>query len=183
MFDDNEKQLLLKAVDEALQYGLVYGRVMPVDLTNYPSILTELGACFVTLEINGTLRGCIGSLEAHQPLIVDVVSNAFAAAFCDPRFYPLTKDEYPKLTKHISVLRKPEPLVFTSEEDLIAKLRPNVDGLILQDQGRRGTFLPIVWEQIPKPREFLQHLKVKAGLSEDYWSDSIKVFRYTAELI
>ena len=182
-FDVSEKRLLLQAVDDSIQYGLTYGKVMPVDLEKFPATLVELGASFVTLEINDDLRGCIGSLEAYQPLIVDVVSNAYAAAFHDPRFRPLTKAEYPSLTKHISVLSKPILLEFSSEEDLLSKLRPNIDGLVLQEGGRRGTFLPIVWEKLSEPHLFLQHLKIKAGLPPDYWSDSIKVFRYTTELI
>lgn len=179
----NEKQMLFQAADNSIKYGLEFGKVMSVNLQNYPTKLTELGASFVTLKIDDELRGCIGSLEASQALIVDVVHNAFASAFCDPRFCPLTNAEYSRLTIHISILSKPEPLFFVSEADLLAQLRPKIDGLVLQEKGRCGTFLPIVWEELPDPRLFLQCLKTKAGLPPDYWSGSIKVFRYTTELI
>jgi uncharacterized protein len=180
-YGKKEQELLLKLVDDAIKYGIEHGKVMPVNPTDYPPHLAAPGACFVTLEIDGQLRGCIGSLIAHRPLVVDIAHNAFAAAFEDPRFDALTSEEYPRLTKHLSILSKPAPMSFTSEEDLLAQIRPNIDGLILSDNGYRGTFLPSVWEQLPEPKEFLQHLKMKAGLPPDYWSDTIKVERYTTE--
>lgn len=182
-FTPKEKQFLLNIADEAIKFGLETQQVLQVKLGSYPEKLREPGASFVTLEINKQLRGCIGSLEAHQPLIQDVAHNAYAAAFGDPRFYPLTAEEYPNISKHISVLSKPEPISFTSEQDLLKKIRPNIDGLILSDRDYRGTFLPAVWESLPTPELFLQHLKLKAGLPEDYWSTTLKIERYTAEVI
>ena len=111
----------------------------------------------------------------------DVAENAFAAAFRDPRFPPLRPDEYPRLEYHISILNPPEPMTVTSEADLLQQLRPGVDGLVLIEGARRATFLPSVWEQLPDPRQFLAHLKMKAGLPADYWSDSLRFERYTVE--
>ena len=182
-FTTAEKQLLINLADAAIKYGLDHHARLPLQLNQYPEKLRQPGASFVTLELDGNLRGCIGSLEAHQPLIVDVADNAYNAAFSDPRFYPLQKNEYPQLTKHISVLSKPEPIQFTSETDLLRQLRPKIDGLILSDRGQRGTFLPAVWESLPTPKLFFQHLKLKAGLPENYWSDTLKIERYTAEMI
>jgi len=182
-YTKDEKDLLLSISKESITYGLNYRTPLPLDPTQYSEGLQQQRASFVTLNLNQQLRGCIGSLQAHQPLVQDVAHNAFAAAFQDSRFYPVSVIEAPQLDIHISVLTPPEPMSFQSEEDLISQLRPNVDGLILSDQGRRGTFLPAVWEQIPDPKQFLQHLKMKAGLLEDYWSDTIQVERYEAEVI
>jgi len=182
-FTAEEKQILLNIVDQSIQYGLQNRQPLPIDLDQYSQHLQEKGASFVTLEIGGKLRGCIGSLEAYRSLVIDIADNAFAAAFRDPRFFPLTEAEYPQLTKHISVLTKPVPLAFNSEEDLLNKIRPQIDGLILSERGARGTFLPSVWESLPASKDFLRHLKMKAGLPPDYWSDTIQIERYTAEVI
>jgi AmmeMemoRadiSam system protein A len=136
---------------------------------------------FVTLHLDGQLRGCIGSLEAHRPLAEDVAANAFAAAFRDPRFPPVSRAEAARLALEISVLSPAEPMHFRSEADLLAQLRPGIDGLILSDLGRRGTFLPSVWSQLPAARDFLVHLKHKAGLPADHWSATLSVERYTTE--
>jgi AmmeMemoRadiSam system protein A len=182
-YSESEKKILLEVADEAIKFGLEHGKCLELNVSNYPEKLQQKRASFVTLEIAGELRGCIGTLNARQPLVLDVAQNAYSAAFCDPRFCPLTAEEFPLLTKHISVLSIPTPMQFTSEEDLIAQLRPGVDGLILREGGCCGTFLPSVWEPLPEPRQFLQHLKGKAGLPPDYWSDTIRVERYTAEVI
>lgn len=178
-----EKKTLLEIAEQSILYGFQHRKPLVVDLNNCPAGLRELGATFVTLELNGALRGCIGSLLAHRPLAVDVAENAYSAAFHDPRFMPLTKEEYPFLSKHISILSKPEPMFFTSEEDLLQQIRPNIDGLILSEYGYCGTFLPSVWESLSDKKEFLAHLKMKAGLPPDYWSDTLRVERYTADLI
>lgn len=182
-YTKTEQQQLLQLAKDAIKYGLKHNKVMPVVLTKYTANLTEKRACFVTLQINNQLRGCIGSLEAYEPLVQDITHNAYAAAFGDPRFPPLTAAEFAKLTIHISVLNTPEPMQFKSEADLIQQLRPNIDGLILSDTGHRGTFLPSVWESLPTPEEFFANLKLKAGLLPDHWSDTIKVERYTVESI
>jgi AmmeMemoRadiSam system protein A len=131
--------------------------------------------------MHGELRGCIGSLEAYRPLVEDVAHNAYAAAFSDPRFTPLSETELIDVEFHISVLTPAAPMHFESEADLLSQLRPGIDGLVLEDAGHRGTFLPSVWESLPDAAQFLQHLKMKAGLPADYWSDNLKVSRYTSE--
>lgn len=182
-YTHQEKLLLLTLVNNTIKHGLENHKVLPIKLEDYPKKLREPGASFITLEINKELRGCIGSLEAHQPLAQDIAQNAYAAAFRDPRFYPLTTEEYQNITVHISVLSKPGPISFSSEKDLLKQIRPGIDGLILSDKGYRGTFLPAVWESLPTPELFLRHLKTKAGLPENYWSDTINIERYTAEVI
>ena len=181
MLEDSHKRQLLNLAAASIKYGLEQRKPLPVTPTEYAPALQEIRASFVTLTINQQLRGCIGTLEAIRPLVEDVVENAFAAAFRDSRFNPLQEHEYPQLNYHISVLNPPSPMQFSSEADLIAQLRPGIDGLILQDLGRRGTFLPSVWESLPKPADFLQHLKLKAGLNPSHWSPSLSVQRYTVE--
>ncbi len=183
LLTNQQQQMLLQIAKDSIAYGLAHGEALPLKASDYPAELNEIRATFVTLEIAGNLRGCIGMLEAVQPLVVDVAKNAFMAAFKDYRFSPVSEAEYPKLEIHISILSPSEPLVFASEEDLIRQLRPNVDGLIMQEGGRRGTFLPSVWESLPEPRKFLQQLKVKSGLPAHYWSDTLRVSRYSCEVI
>lgn len=146
-----------------------------------PSLL-EPRACFVTLHLNGELRGCIGSLEPVEPLIDNVANNSRAAAFSDPRFDPVTVDEVRHLHIDISVLGIPAPLYFDTEEAMIKQLRPGIDGLILHTpQGGRATFLPSVWEQLPDPVAFVQHLKHKAGLPPHYWHHAMRAERYEVQ--
>jgi len=177
------RQRLLELAKNSIQHGLQTGRPLKIDLADYPAELTEPRATFVTLQINHQLRGCIGMLEAVRPLAEDIAENAFAAAFNDPRFLPLTAGELADVAIHLSILTPAEPMVFDSEQDLVAQLQPGVDGLILMEGRRRGTFLPSVWESLPDPRQFLRHLKQKAGLPPDYWSESLRAYRYRAELI
>lgn len=176
------KQQLLRLAGESIKKGLC-GEMPAVSATDYPEPLRVLRATFVTLHLEAQLRGCIGTLEARRTLVEDVASNAWSAAFRDPRFSALTWTEFERLDIHISVLSLPEPLQFSSEDELVAQLRPRVDGLIIEEGFNRGTFLPSVWEQLPDPREFLRQLKHKAGLSPDYWSSRIRVQRYTTESI
>lgn len=122
-------------------------------------------------------------LQAIRPLVKDVAENAYAAAFRDPRFPPLREAEMSDLALHISILSPSENMTFSSEDDLLSQIRAGVDGLVLQENGHRGTFLPSVWEQLPDKILFLQQLKQKAGLPANYWSDTIKVARYTTFLI
>ena len=181
--DEEHKQWLLRLARESIRQGLTHGTPLPVELAPLPDSLKAVRATFVTLEEHGQLRGCIGTLEAYRPLAQDIAENAYAAAFQDPRFPPVREDELDKLEIHLSLLTPAEPMRFQSEQDLIAQLRPGVDGLILAERGRRGTFLPSVWEQLPEPVQFLEHLKLKAGLPAGYWSDSIKIYRYETEVV
>lgn len=141
--------------------------------------LREKAACFVTLTQHGQLRGCIGTLEAHRSLLEDVIHNANAAAFHDTRFSPLTADELNETEVEISLLSAMQPLVFSSEQDALSQLRPGIDGVLLESGLHRGTFLPQVWQQLPDKKDFMAHLKNKAGLATDFWSDDIKLYRYT----
>lgn len=179
--DTASRQQLLEVASVSVRHGLRHHTPLLPEVGRYSAALREPRASFVTLRIADELRGCIGSLEAYQPLVVDVAHNAFAAAFRDPRFSPLREPEYAALEIHISVLSPPHPLHFHSEADLLRQLRPGVDGLILTAPGHRGTFLPSVWESLPRPEVFLNQLKRKAGLREDFWSDDIQILRYTTE--
>ena len=174
---------LLKIAHASIAHGLENGAPLPVVLEDESPALQETRATFVTLEIKGKLRGCIGTLEARNPLAEDVSEHAFAAAFEDPRFSPVAAGEAGQLDIHISILSPPEPLPCTDEADLLAKLRPGRDGLILQEGRRRATFLPAVWEDLPDPHQFLAHLKLKAGLPADHWSPTLRFARYQAELV
>lgn len=147
----------------------------------HPAWLDERGAVFVTLTLRDTLRGCIGSLEAHRALIDDVQSNARAAAFKDPRFPPLSRDEFARTRVEVSLLSPAQPMRFSSEADALAQLRPGVDGVILEHGWHRATFLPQVWEQLPEPRQFMANLKHKAGLATDFWADDLRLSRYQVE--
>ena len=140
--------------------------------------LNELGATFVTLMKKGLLRGCIGSLESWRPLIVDVRANAVASALRDPRFYPLEPTELPATLIEVSLLSKPEPIDFENEAELLRKIIPREDGIIITRGVNRATFLPQVWEQLPDTRLFLAHLKQKSGLSVDTPIELFTVQRY-----
>lgn len=141
--------------------------------------LHEFGATFVTLTQRGQLRGCVGTLEAWRPLLADVEENACNAAFRDPRFEPLRAEELPITRVEVSLLNPAEPITFDSEADALAQLRPTVDGIIFTAGHRRSTFLPQVWEQLPKPTQFMACLKQKAGLPADYWGPDVRLQRYT----
>ena len=183
LINQHDARLLLKLAGESIEQFLQSGRKLSPDLKKLPDRLSQRGAAFVTLTLKGQLRGCIGHLEAIQALVLDVVENARLAAFNDPRFAPLTDKEFNEITISISILSKAEPMQFTSEQDLLSQIRPGIDGLILEEGGYRGTFLPSVWESLPEPEAFLRHLKQKSGLHETYWSDSVQISRYTTQHI
>lgn len=147
----------------------------------HPGWLDAPAATFVTLTRQGRLRGCIGSLEAHRPLAQDLAHNARAAAFHDPRFPPLVEEELEHIRIEVSLLSRPEPLPYVDEADALAQLRPGIDGVILQTGSRQATFLPQVWQQLPRPADFIAHLKQKAGLRADAWPDDLLLSRYTVE--
>ncbi len=182
MLSPTERATLLELARASVRKGLC-GEQLDIRPEAYPPALRVRRASFVTLKLEQRLRGCIGSLKARYPLVTDVVRNAHAAAFCDPRFPALTWPEFERLDIHLSLLTSPEPLAVTSEEELLARLRPGMDGLVLSEGMRRGTFLPVVWEQLPEPREFLRALKLKAGLPADYWSPTLRIERYTTESV
>jgi len=151
-------------------------------LKKYPW-LAKKGAVFVTLNKNHALRGCIGSIIAHRPLIDDLIANAKAAAFSDPRFNPLKESELGDIEVEVSLLSEPQPLPYTDIEDLRNKIRPGIDGVILQLDGYQATFLPQVWEDLRSFDDFFAHLCVKAGMSPDCLKYHPNIFVYQAEKI
>jgi AmmeMemoRadiSam system protein A len=178
-----DRETLLKLARETIASQARGQRMPKVDLDAVSDDLRRDAACFVTLTERGQLRGCIGSLEAHQPLVLDVRDNAIGAAFRDPRFPPVNARELEDLHIEISVLSRPEPLSYDGPDDLIAKLRPDVDGVVIERGWNRATFLPQVWEKIPDPREFLQHLCLKAYLPADaYCRPGLDVSTYQVEM-
>lgn len=178
-----DRQTLINLAKESINYALLHNLdKIKINVKQYSTELQKIKACFVTLEKHNQLRGCIGTLTARSPLVQEVVDSAYAAAFLDHRFTKVTLPEAHDLIVHISILTNPEPMHFTSEEDLLSQIKPNIDGLILKVGNLTGTFLPSVWEQISTPQAFLQHLKNKAGLAANYWSDKVEVFRYYTEM-
>jgi len=177
-----EKRTLLRMAREALERGVRGQKLSSLDHSILSTRLREVGASFVTLTINGRLRGCIGILEARQSLAEDVREHAIAAALQDPRFPPVMEGELDRIKIEVSRLTRPLPLEYKDPTDLISKLRPHVDGVILQDGYRRATFLPQVWEKRPNPIEFLNDLCDKMGLSENAWhAKHLDVFVYQVE--
>jgi AmmeMemoRadiSam system protein A len=176
-----EQKTLLAIARQSIVDGLSSGVPLPVRSSDFPDNLREERASFVTLNMHEQLRGCIGSLEAIRPIVEDISENSFAAAFRDSRFSPVTTDEMENIDIHISILTTPQPVEFTCEQDLLSKILPGIDGLILIDGLHRGTFLPAVWKSLPDSKDFLDQLKLKAGLAKNYWSDQIQILRYQTE--
>ena len=183
---DDDRALLIDGARRSIANGLKNGRPARVQHGTFSPALETFRATFVTLNQNGSLRGCIGSILPHRSLIEDVATNAHKAAFSDPRFPQLTAAEIGSLDLSVSILSNARPIAFGSEAEAIDALQPDVDGVILEADGpdgqsRRGRFLPQVWETVPKAEQFLRHLKAKAGLPQDYWDSSIRLWRYTTE--
>ena len=151
---------------------------LPVATAGDHPLLSERGACFVTLTLAGELRGCIGSLNAHRPLGEDVRENAIAAALRDPRFPPLDAAEFAQIEIEVSLLEEPEFMEFHDEADALAQLVPGQDGVIFFNGCQKATFLPQVWEQLPDRRSFMAALKQKARLPADFWGPNVMLARY-----
>ena len=181
MLTDQDKFCLHQIAYKAIEHGLTTGENKKIKLSDYDEVLQQKRATFVTLNQQGQLRGCIGILQAMRPLVEDVAHNAYAAAFNDQRFKPVTQDELESLEFHISILDTPSVIQFSSEAELVEQLTPGIDGIILEDGNARATFLPSVWDNISDKKQFLKHLKIKAGLAANYWSDTIKIQRYIVE--
>ena len=173
--DIHAGQILLPIARDAIarELGLVGGSAEDAPW------LREPGASFVTLKEDDALRGCIGSLRAHRPLLEDVKANAVAAAFRDPRFRPLTAEELPRTRIEVSLLSPMAPIAFENEQHALSQLRPGVDGVVFEYGYHSSTFLPQVWEELTEPAEFMMHLKHKAGLPPDFWDADVKLSRYT----
>jgi AmmeMemoRadiSam system protein A len=177
-----EKRTLLRLAREALVHAVRDVKLLPLDYNMLTPHLRDQGASFVTLTIEGELRGCIGALEAYQMLADDVREHAVAAALEDPRFHPVDETELDKIKIEVSRLTTPYPLEYSSSIDLLTKLRPQVDGVILKSDFRRATFLPQVWEKIPAPEDFLDHLCAKMGAKSNLWRNTkLQVYVYQVE--
>jgi AmmeMemoRadiSam system protein A len=154
-----------------------------MQMPNLPPVFLQQGASFVTLNLNGNLRGCIGSIVAQRSYIEDITANAQNAAFKDPRFSPLTIDEFPNLEIDVSLLSQPVKIEFEDEEDLLAKIVPFKDGIIIKDGFYQAVYLPSVWEQLPEKRLFLDSLKIKAGMTPEHFSKTFEAYRFYTEMV
>lgn len=178
---DRLRRQLLEAAKKSIRHGVKKGRPPKVGLGTFAPQLESIRASFVTLKAGGKLRGCIGSIVAERPLVEDVIDNAYRAAFKDSRFKPMIAAEVEGLELGVAVLGALCPVSFRDEADLAARLRPGIDGVVLQEGKHRGVFLPQVWEQVSDAPDFLRHLKRKAGLDADHWSPDIEAWRFTTE--
>ncbi|RME90030.1 MAG: AmmeMemoRadiSam system protein A [Candidatus Hydrogenedentota bacterium] len=178
------KEEIFRIARNSIESGLTFQRPLIPNENQVSELLKEKGASFVTLKIpyhgKKVLRGCIGSLEARFPLYADIAENAFNAAFRDPRFPALTKDEYLDIIISVSVLTQPKPMIVKNYDDLIKALRPMQDGLVLKEGVRKATFLPAVWKELKDPELFVEALLKKGGWPPHYWSNAMQAFRYEA---
>jgi len=176
-----EKIFLLKLARNTIKAKIFNTPLPQINKEEISGNLKQKTGCFVTLHKHGNLRGCIGYIEGREPLYQAVIDNAINAAFRDPRFSPLSKEEFDKIDIEITILTKPEELYYENTEELLKKLQPNIDGVIIQKGFFQATFLPQVWEQLPTKEEFLTHLCLKAGLPPDEWEKGkLRVFIYHA---
>jgi AmmeMemoRadiSam system protein A len=177
-----EQKLVLRLAREAMEHGVRGEKLPPLDESVLTPTLRAEGSSFVTLTLRGQLRGCIGSLEPYQSLAEDVREHAVAAALQDPRFPPVEPDELDGIRVEVSRLTRPIPLEYNDAEDLLSKLCPHVDGVILRDGFHRATFLPQVWEKISNRADFLNNLCFKMGAKPDLWrSKHLEVLTYKVE--
>ena len=175
--DTRGRDRLLDVARDVIGHGLEHAETPEVVVDDYPPALRQIACTFVTLHIDRTLRGCIGSLRAHRPLVADVAWHAYAAAFSDTRFSQLQHAELAMVRIHVSILSPLEPLRFDGDDSLLALLRPEIDGLLIEGGGLRATFLPTVWSSLPDGRDFLGALKKKAGMQTS--GAGFKAWRYT----
>lgn len=179
---DKEGKYLLDEARSTIEQELFARKGPQKPDTDLPAIFNELRGTFVTLTIQGGLRGCIGHIIPQEPLIEGIRVNAINAAFRDPRFRPLTRDEWKRVKIEISILTDPKLLSYSKAKDLLKKLRPGIDGVIIKKGFYQATFLPQVWEQLPRKEDFLNHLCLKAGLDGDAWrKGDIEVSTYQAQ--
>ena len=178
------KNVILSIAKQAISDGLKQTNTLDKKLLleKYPK-LSHPKATFVTLTLHGALRGCIGSLVAHRSLLDDLIYNAKAAAFDDPRFYPLSAQEFLHVKIEVSLLSEPEVIEYSTTEDLKSKIIIGSDGIILEYGAHKATFLPQVWEQLPTFEHFFSHLCYKAGMDSDCLDVHPKISRYRVEKI
>lgn len=175
---EDDQQVLLSLARESIRVRLLLDRDLQIDEAAFSHALQQSACSFVTLKTKRALRGCIGSTEAARPLVVDVVHHAASAALDDPRFPPLSLQEEPLVSLEIAVLTEATPLVFSSDDELLAQLEPGIDGLTIESGALRATFLPSAWTTLPDKQLFLDHLKQKAGLEPELSADKLKAWRY-----
>lgn len=185
MFSSADRQFILLLANRSIEYFFDTGKILEIDKKELPSDeLKEKRACFVTLTLGGNLRGCIGHIEPIQPLYLDIIDNAVSAAFEDPRFNPLSKNEFENVKFEVSVLSVPLKLYFSDFQDLLNKLRPEIDGVIIRRGHYSATYLPQVWEDLKNKEEFLSSLCQKADLPADDWQKpGMEVKVYQVEVI
>jgi AmmeMemoRadiSam system protein A len=181
--DSGARQAVLRTATASIETKLGIVAATPPGAAELRGALGEPRASFVTLTIDGGLRGCCGTLEPARPLLLDVWSNAQASAFRDPRFPPLTAREWRWSNLEVSLLTPCERMVVATEQQLLLELVPGRDGLVLEWRGMRATFLPKVWENVAGPHDFLRRLKEKAGLRADFWAADVQVWRYETEIL
>jgi AmmeMemoRadiSam system protein B/AmmeMemoRadiSam system protein A len=179
ILNEENKKTVFDVIGKSIEQGLEQGVPYEPVTKQYNAVLQKEYAIFITLKLDGKLRGCIGTTETHLPLINAVAKYAYAAAFSDPRFEAVSANEYKQLEISLSILTAPTPLKFEGEQDLISKLRPGNDGLIIEKNNARATFLPVVWESLQQPEQFLTELKKKAGIKSSETPDY--AWRYSAE--
>ena len=182
LLTDKERSYLLAIARQAIEDGVRGKTLEQIELDELSPNLREPGASFVTLTKKGELRGCVGALEAYQPLVEDVREHAIAAALQDYRFSPVAPEELSELIIEISFLTPPVQLEYKKPEELLDRLRPGIDGVIMREGMKRATFLPQVWQKLPDQTQFLGHLCQKMGVDENYWRKNIlKIFTYQVE--
>ncbi len=182
LYEDKKNNFIKQNYRDVL-IDIVKKSIRDEKIPAYPKVLDEIGACFVTLNKSGNLRGCIGSIIPHRPLIVDLVINSKNAAYNDPRFRAVQKDELDELDIEISLLSEPVEMRFNDEEDLLNQIKENEDGIIIQDKEAKAVYLPSVWGQLHDKKVFLSSLKLKAGLPHDHFSDTFKAYKFSATMI
>jgi AmmeMemoRadiSam system protein A len=175
------RRALREAARAAAAHGAHESCELEVEPERFAPELRAPRASFVTLRLRGELRGCTGSLEAVRALVADVARSAYRSARCDPRFPPVGPAELPELALRISLLGPLEPLCAASEAELLARLRPRIDGLVVREGAASATFLPAVWASLPEPTRFLCELRRKAGLDPERWSQAARFERYVVE--
>lgn len=181
--DARSRAILLRTAAAAIEARLAHSGVGEPAVEGVSAELRAERASFVTLTIEGRLRGCCGTIESRCALVLDVWRNAQVSAFDDPRFPPLEAREWARVDLEISVLSPLERIEARSEAELVRQLVPGEDGLLIAWRGQRATFLPKVWEQLPHPGAFLRRLKAKAGLPADFWAEDVGIWRYGTETI
>lgn len=176
---DKYGETLLHIAAVSIRHGLYYGRAIPLDLDSFPAELNQLCATFVTLNRSGQLRGCIGSSRAWRALVEDIADNAFKAAFADQRFRPLLRHELQELDLLIALLTTPQPLIYDNQDELLSMICPGC-GLILEDNNCKELLLPQDWKLVANRNDFLTRLKHRAGVSQHCWSETTRIYKFTA---